>query len=287
MVKNTKPTTNTLTGNAPAMSATAGNADTFGATEGAVPNGAMHPDASGDPTARGTALTEDNRNDRNDRNPTRPIGASSPHGGTSGGTSPLTIEEVRKAVLACLRLDPDQADAVMRALSERPDPDAAFETLFPILASRLDRDGEFEDARRECAAFAVSQALELARAVRRAGPATLVRDTGPGWDLCTRLNDAHERLGVLADRGNATAAVVLDYIAPVVAECHAHAMDAAGVAKAEAAGATGVGPGQADALDTQAAHSAKGSTRSGAANAPNMRGGVATVLRLVTGEDRS
>ena len=226
MAKNIKTTTNTLTENAPAMSATAGNADTFGVTEGTVSNSAMHPDASGDPTARGTVLAEGNRL-RPNGNSSRPIHAPTPRSGTSGGTSPLAIEEVRKAVLACLRLDPDEADAVMRALSARPDPDAAFETLFPVVAARLDRDNDREDARRECAALDVSDALGLARAVRRAGPAKLVRDAGPGWELCTRLNDAHERLGVLSDRGDATAALVLDHIEPVVAECYAHAMEAA------------------------------------------------------------
>ena len=270
MAKNTKPTTNTLTENAPAMSATAGNADTFGVTEGTVSNSAVHPDASGDPTARGTALTEDNRNDRN---PTRPIGASAPHGGTSDGTSPLVIEEVRKAVLDCLRLDPDQADAVMRALSERPDPDAAFETLFPVVAVRLDRDNEREDARRECAALDVSDALGLARAVRRAGPATLVRDAGPGWELCARLNDAHERLGVLADRGDATAALVLDHIEPVVAECYAHAMEAAS------------GHGVPEPMRSATTGTRTSGTR--ASGAGNTMDGRATVLRFAAGEDRS
>ena len=194
------------------------------------------------------------------------------------GTRPVARNAAMDAAIrACAELGPDEADALLRALSERHDPNGAsgttmhepatqettvFEAMFPHVARRLDPDDGLEHRRRDRTAALVSEALGLARAVRRAGPTALVRDAGPCWDLCARLDEAHRRLGVLADAGDATAALVLEHIEPVVAECYAHM--------------------------SEVAHAVGPACASNGGQPTNVNGtGSATALRLVTKGGRS
>ena len=206
------------------------------------------------------------------------LARTQPTGSKPTGTRPVARNAAMDAAIrACADLGPDEAHALLQMLSERASPNAAFEAsvyepathettvfeaMFPHVARRLDLDDGLEDRRRDRTASLVSEALGLARAVRRAGAAALARDPGPCWGLCARLAEAHRRLGVLADAGDATAALVLDHIEPVVAECYARAIEAA--------------------------HAVDATCLSNGGQAVNGQGaGSATALRLVTKGDRS